>query len=69
MSCGDVTLAQWEASTSQTYSVDITGDGPVVITGAVPRSTGCYAWGESLTLTPSTRWRRPCPQCPPSRRW
>jgi uncharacterized protein (DUF427 family) len=53
MSCGDVTLAQWEASTSQTYSVDITGDGPVVITGAVPRSTGCYAWGESLTLTPS----------------
>jgi uncharacterized protein (DUF427 family) len=53
MSCGDVTLAQWEASTSQTYSVDITGNGPVVITGAVPSSTGCYAWGESLTLTPS----------------
>lgn len=53
MSCGDVTLAQWETSTSQTYSVDITGNGPVVITGAVPSSTGCYAWGESLTLTPS----------------
>jgi uncharacterized protein (DUF427 family) len=53
MSCGDVTLAQWEASTSQTYSADITGDGPVVITGGVPSSTGCYAWGESLSLTPS----------------
>jgi hypothetical protein len=25
----------------------------VVITGAVPTSTGCYAWAESLTLTPS----------------
>jgi uncharacterized surface anchored protein len=53
MSCGDVTLAQWEASASQSYSVDITGNGPVVITGAVPSSTGCYAWAESLTLTPS----------------
>jgi uncharacterized protein (DUF427 family) len=53
MSCGDVTLAQWEASASQTYSVDITGNGPVVITGAIPSSTGCYAWAESLTLTPS----------------
>jgi hypothetical protein len=53
MSCSDVTLAQWEASTSQTYSIDITGNGPVVITGAIPTSTGCYAWGESLTLTPS----------------
>jgi uncharacterized protein (DUF427 family) len=53
MSCGDVTFAQWEASTSQTYSIDITGNGPIVITGATPTSTGCYAWGESLTLTPS----------------
>jgi uncharacterized protein (DUF427 family) len=53
MSCGDVTLTQWEASASQDYNVDITGNGPVVITGAVPISTGCYAWGESLTLTPS----------------
>ena len=53
MSCGDLTLAQWLASASQSYSVAITGDGPVVITGAVPNSTGCYAWAESLTLTPS----------------
>jgi hypothetical protein len=64
MSCGDVTLAQWEASASQSYSVAITGDGPVVITGAVPNSTGCYAWAESLTLTPSNAVATSLPTVP-----
>jgi hypothetical protein len=64
MSCVDVTLAQWEASASQSYSVVITGDGPVVITGVVPNSTGCYAWAESLTLTPSNAVATSLPTVP-----
>jgi hypothetical protein len=64
MSCVDVTLVQWEASASQSYSVAITGDGPVVITGVVPNSTGCYAWAESLTLTPSNAVATSLPTVP-----
>ena len=64
MSCGEVTLAEWEASASQAYVVAITGNGPVTITGAVPNSTGCYAWAESLSLTPSNAVATSLPTVP-----
>ena len=53
-SCNDLTLAQWEAGTTQTFTTDITGDGTYTITGPTAASAGCYGWSDTITLTPSS---------------
>jgi hypothetical protein len=53
-SCSDLTLAQWEAGATQSFSVDITGNGTYTVTGPTATSAGCYGWSDTVTLTPSS---------------
>ncbi|MCU1656325.1 MAG: hypothetical protein JWO57_981 [Pseudonocardiales bacterium] len=56
--CTDLSLAQYTAGPSQTFTAtvrgsDNRGNGDVVVTGPVVTKPGCYGWAETLTLTPS----------------
>ncbi|MDT4893899.1 MAG: hypothetical protein QOE97_2934 [Pseudonocardiales bacterium] len=56
--CADVTLAQWFAGPSASFTALVPGsvgggNGDVVVTGTIVTRPGCYGWAEVLTLRPS----------------